>query len=95
MKTRGSLRAIAADCTGESPGESSGIQPAIAAGRTLKDEVPAPRNSTTGAEKVNSKICASEITVTLFGWCFEFRKSAATFNFRSVRCIQSAPLWRR
>jgi hypothetical protein len=68
MKTRGPLRAIRAYCTGESPG----IQPVIAADRTVraKDEVPAPRNSTTGAGKVNSKLCASEITVTLFGWCF-------------------------
>ncbi len=41
----------------------------IAASRTVrvKDEVPAPRNSTTGARKVNSKLCASEVTVTLFG----------------------------
>ena len=30
--------------------------------------------------------------VTLFGWCFEFRKSAATSNLRSVRCIQSGSL---
>jgi hypothetical protein len=65
MKTREPLRAIRADCTGESPG----IQPVIAAGRTVmvKDQVPAPRDFTTGAGKVISKICASEITVTLFG----------------------------
>lgn len=32
-------------------------------------EIAAPRNSTTGAWKVNWKLCASELTVTLFGWC--------------------------
>src|SRR5271169_5388448 len=38
------------------------------------------------------ELCASEITVTLFGWCFELRKSAATSSLRSVRCIQSGSL---
>jgi hypothetical protein len=46
-------------------GEFPGIRPVIAAGRLVRvNEVPAPRNSTTGQEKVNSKLCASEITVT-------------------------------
>ena len=32
----------------------------------VKDEVPEPRNSATGAGMVNSKLCSSEITVTLW-----------------------------